>query len=284
MGYDFKNHSIKTNNFSIANYVKISLNMNKYWGYLLLAIPASLCFPTFVRANEVSRDATGLVPVNNQIITSEQKVFSDFSDFLLSQNVDTENSAKRPETNYWYLSGSVGASFPSDLTVKQEGESASIAANTAFQGNVAVGYQWEQVRAEFELGYGSYGVNNITYAGTTLPLSGDVSATTVFVNGYWDIPTGSKWRPYIGAGVGLGFPNSGALKSDDITGVQSGSGTALALQGKVGLEYEIAKKGNVFLEVKYQNIGGFSTGSGEDKVSFDAIDSFAGSIGYRQGF
>jgi opacity protein-like surface antigen len=253
--------------------------MHKFWYCLLLAIPASLCCTISAQAEEVSAKAKDLIPINNnETITSEQK------DISVAQNISTENSTKLPEKNYWYLSGSVGAGFPNDIKAREEDFSSSVGVNTGFQANVAAGYQWDQVRAELELGYASNDVNNVKSGGVTLPLSGNLSATTVFVNGYWDIPTGSQWRPYVGAGIGVGFPNSGELKSDGVTGAKSGGGTALALQGKAGIEYEIAKKSNVFLELKYQNIGGFSTGSGEDKVNYDSLNSFGATVGYRQGF
>ncbi|MBD2252082.1 outer membrane protein [Nostoc parmelioides] len=245
---------------------------------LCLAIPVSLSLATSAHAEAVSTNASDLIPVNQS-----QVMKSEVPDFLVTQNINPDNSSQLPAKNYWYVSGSVGAGFPDSIRVKQGGESASIGVNTAIQGNIAVGYQWDEIRAEVEVGYGSFGVNNFKSRDITIPLSGSVNATTVFVNGYWDIPSNSKWRSYIGAGIGVGFPNFSELKSGEAVSSSRG-GTALAVQGKAGIQYELAKKSNVFLELKYQNLGNFNTGSGDDQANIDPINSFGLNVGYRQGF
>ncbi|QLE57345.1 outer membrane beta-barrel protein [Nostoc sp. TCL26-01] len=251
--------------------------MNKCVYSFLLAIPISLSFAISTDAEEVSTKASDLIPIHNQPPQSKAE------NLEITQNLNTANSPHLSEKNYWYISGSVGGSSPKNITVRQGNDSASIGVDNAFQGNIAVGYQWDEVRAELEVGYGSYGVNTFKSGDVTIPLTGTVSATTVFVNGYWDIPSDSKWRSYIGAGIGVGFPEFSELKSGEATNPPSG-GTALALQGKVGIQYELAKKSNVFVELKYQNLGSFSTGSGENKANIDSINSLGMSVGYRQGF
>jgi opacity protein-like surface antigen len=244
---------------------------------LCLAIPVSLYFATSADANEVSTKASDLIPINNQLTISQAENSTD------TQDINSEKSSQLPEKNYWYISGSVNAGFPNSIRVKQGDDAASIGVDTAVQGNIAVGYQWQETRAEIEVGYGSFGVNNFKSQDITIPLSGNVSATTVFLNGYWDIPSNSKWRSYIGAGIGVGFPHFSELKSGEAVSSSRG-GTALAVQGKAGIQYEVTKKGNVFLELKYQNIGSFTTGSGDDKANIDPINSFGLGLGYRQGF
>jgi opacity protein-like surface antigen len=258
--------------------------MKNHYQYLLV-VAATLSIATSAQAQEVSTKAADLIAnasssqINNQQTESEQLQNS------LAQNFEVTDS-NQPEKNYLYISGSVGAGFPSDIkgTEKSSNVSANFGLDTAFQGTIATGYQWDQARAEIELGYGSFGVNKIKSPGFSEKASGDISATTLMLNGYWDIKTGSKFRPYIGAGIGLGFPSSSQIKVAGTSIVPSGSGTALALQGKAGIQYEVAKKGNVFVEVKYQNVGGFSAGSGTDKVDYGSTDSFGVGIGYRQGF
>lgn len=249
--------------------------------FLFLAIPLSLYFAHSAYAEEVSTKAADLVITNHQLTPEEHQ------EFVVTQNINVENTSNNtsqlPAKNYWYVSGSLGAGFPNQIRVKQEGESAAIGVDTAIQGNIAVGYQWDETRAELEFGYGSFAVNNFRSRNVTIPLSGSVSATTIFVNGYWDIPSNSKWRSYIGTGIGIGFPRFSDLTSGEIT-EESRGGTALAVQGKAGIQYEFAKKSNVFLELKYQNLGNFNTGSGVDKANIDPINSFGIGIGYRQGF
>jgi opacity protein-like surface antigen len=242
---------------------------------VLSVFSAIACFASVkpASAEVVSTKATDLAgtQANSQLTVSQMND-------SVTQNTEVRNS-QNPESDYWYLSGSLGASFPNDVTLAQDGDSLSIGRDTAFQGNIAAGYQWKQARAELELGHGSYGINSINFLDESIPASGSVDATTLMVNGYWDIPTGSKWRPYLGAGIGVGFVNAKSENDEELV-----NGTALALQGKAGVQYEVTKKGNAFLEVKYQNIGGFSSDSDFGSIDVDSSNSFGVGIGYRQGF
>jgi opacity protein-like surface antigen len=243
---------------------------------VLSVFSAIACFASVkpASAEVVSTKATDLAgtQANNQLTVSQKND-------SVAQNTEVSNS-ENPESDYWYLSSSLGASFPNDVTLTfDDSSSVSIGRDTAFQGNIAAGYQWKQARAELELGHGSYGINSVNFLDESIPASGSVDATTLMVNGYWDIPTGSKWRPYLGAGIGVGFVN--AKSENDVEVV---NGTALALQGKAGVQYEVTKKGNAFLEVKYQNIGGFSSDSDLGSIDVDSTNSFGVGVGYRQGF
>lgn len=251
--------------------------------YLLLAIPATLVISTSAHAEEISTKAVDLV-ANVHKAQSNQQTTSEQYPFVIAQNAD-EVDENLPLSNYWYLSGSAGISFPSNLTATEKisGYKESLGLDSGFQGTVAVGYQWSQARAELEVGHAGYGVNSVKAFGVSVPVSGDTSATTIMVNGYWDIPTKSKLRPYVGAGIGVGFHGSTKIKVAGETTESSGT-SALALQAKVGLQYEVTKKGNVFIEGKYQNLGGYSTGSGDDKVDYGSANNFGVSVGYRQGF
>lgn len=252
--------------------------MNKYQLFCFLSVTVALSISTSARAEVVSTKAADLVgtQANNQLTVAQ-------TNDSVPQNAKAADSQK-PESNYWYLSGSVGASIPSDVELKNDaiyqlvGQHPSLGLNTAFQSNIAAGYQWEQARAELELGYGSYGVNSVKVPGlgSASVGGGSINAITLMANGYWDIPTGSKWSPYLGAGIGVGFVNFG-----DGSPVK---GNALALQGKAGIQYEVTKKGNAFLELKYQNIGGFSSDSDIGKVDVGSTSSFGIGVGYRQGF
>ncbi len=185
--------------------------------------------------------------------------------------------SSQPGSNYWYLSGSVGGAFPNDLKAENSdlGFSGSLNLDSAFQYSIAAGYQWKDARAELEVSNASFGVNKGNLNSDSFPATGNVSATTVLVNGYYDIPTGSKFRPYIGAGIGVGLISG---KLDDI---DLGIGSSFAYQGKVGLQYEVAKKGNAFVEFKYLGISSYKNDAGSD---ISPPNSYGVSVGYRQGF
>ena len=178
------------------------------------------------------------------------------------------------------MSGGVGIASPgNDLKGRDAFNQANFGLDSTAQWSIAGGYQVKNYRTELELNYSSFGVNKGTFNTQSSPLDGNVSTTSVLVNGYYDIPTGSKFRPYIGAGIGVGII-SGKIK-DQGTEIDLGSGSSFAYQGKVGLQYEIAKKGNAFAEFKYLGISSYKSDSGND---VSPPNSYGLSVGYRQGF
>lgn len=247
--------------------------MKKNWCYLLSLISATL-LTTSVQAEEVSRKAADLMAQSPLLPTNKQSNSSN----LVAQNRDADLfDSSQPGSNYWYLSGSVGGAFPNDLKAENSdlGFSGSLNLDSAFQYSIAAGYQWKDARAELEVSNASFGVNKGNLNSDSFPATGNVSATTVLVNGYYDIPTGSKFRPYIGAGIGVGLISG---KLDDI---DLGIGSSFAYQGKVGLQYEVAKKGNAFVEFKYLGISSYKNDAGSD---ISPPNSYGVSVGYRQGF
>lgn len=101
----------------------------------------------------------------------------------------------------------------------------------------------------------------------------------MFVNGYYDIPTKSKFRPYLGAGIGLGFI------SDQDNGLNGFDyGTSFAYQGKLGVQYEVVKKGNAFVEFRYVGLTGYTSKKNNTEIEIGSVNSPALSVGYRQGF
>ena len=98
-----------------------------------------------------------------------------------------------------------------------------------FLGGVAAGYGWRRVRVEVEyLNQHQGSTSSLIYAGDDLVASGkirewnesalpfarlsDVRAHKFFANVYFDFAGGSRWTPYVGAGVGaartsLGYGN-----------------------------------------------------------------------------
>ncbi|MBS3026186.1 MAG: outer membrane beta-barrel protein [Dolichospermum sp. DET50] len=185
-----------------------------------------------------------------------------------------------PASNYWYVSGGVGIASPgNDLKVRDAFDQVNFGLDSTAQWSIAGGYQLKNYRTELELNYSSFGINKGTVNTQSFPLDGNVSTTSVLVNGYYDIPTGSKFRPYIGAGIGVGII-SGKIK-DQGTEADLGTGSSFAYQGKVGLQYEIANKGNAFAEFKYLGLSSYKNDSGND---VSPPNSYGLSVGYRQGF
>ena len=161
------------------------------------------------------------------------------------------------------MSGGVGIASPgNDLKGSNAFNQANLGLDSTAQWSIAGGYQSKNYRTELELSYSSFGVNKGILNSESFPLSGNVSTTSVLVNGYYDIPTGSKFRPYLGAGFGAGII-SGKIK-DQGQEADLGTGSSFAYQGKVGLSYEVVKKGNAFVEFKYIGISSYKSDAGND--------------------
>jgi opacity protein-like surface antigen len=286
--------------------------MNKHKRFLGLAILATLV-TTPAQAQEVSRKAADLMSQNSNSTDSVDQNTNNTQpvNTLASTYNSGDTDSKLPASNYFYLGASVGRGFPSDVKLKGKATDAAtiqILQNAKIPNeyenelslypgsywNIAGGYQWKNARGELEIGSGAFGNDELKPVSGKIDLSsqvvannqtqptafsGKINLTTAFVNGYYDIATGSKFRPYLGAGIGLGFisDQDNGLKEFDY-------GTSFAYQGKVGVQYEVVKKGNAFVEFRYVGLTGYTSKKNNTEIEFGSINSPAVSVGYRQGF
>jgi opacity protein-like surface antigen len=111
-----------------------------------------------------------------------------------------------------YLTLQGGATWLEDAGIDYDGVPSSDFSleaefDTGFNLGVAAGYDYGPARLEAEVAYRQNDIDkfNGQFEGFGFEGSadGDVSATSLMVNAYWDIPTGSPITPYIGGGVGF---------------------------------------------------------------------------------
>ncbi|NIQ01886.1 MAG: outer membrane beta-barrel protein [Nitrospinaceae bacterium] len=126
-----------------------------------------------------------------------------------------------------YLSGNVGFIIRSDAKIA--GESGKFDNDPGFAINGAIG-AWlrKEIRIEGELG--------LHYnAGDRVPQNQDFnfSLITFMGNGYYDVPTKSPLKPYVGAGLGLGL----ARGSEDVSNTSDTDFVGVA-QLMAGLGYQ----------------------------------------------
>ncbi|NLQ03729.1 P44/Msp2 family outer membrane protein [Cylindrospermopsis raciborskii] len=256
----------------------------KIYSYLLFpAALSSLVFTTSVKAEEVSAKAADLIGSSaNLLAQSSDPGFTPVSPTTTpSTPLYTPGGDVNPDlpaSNYWYgsLSAGFGSQSDVDLTasIGRQRSTTTGSFNNAFSFNGAVGYQFEQFRGELEIGNRFFSVKEATFGG-------DITATTILINGYYDVSTGSKLRPYVGVGFGLNVI-SGEVDLIDL------KGTSFAYQGKAGVQYEISRKGNIFAELKYGSVGGYrlkdNPALGLSNADISSSNSFGLAVGYRQGF
>ncbi len=151
-------------------------------------------------------------------------------------------SAAWAQSNAWYVAGGLGASFVDDVDITQAGATLTTELDTGILATGAFGRSFDNqiFRAEAEVLYNTNDVSTLNVAGVgSVTAGGDISTLGFMVNGYYDIDTNSKWRPFIGGGIGganvsiNSLSAVGVLLADDDT-------TVFAYHVKVGVAYEFS--------------------------------------------
>jgi opacity protein-like surface antigen len=153
-----------------------------------------------------------------------------------------------PDWGRFYLSARGGAAFLQDTSIDYVNgalPSRGLSLNTGWAALGAAGWQatpW--LRTEIEVGRRSNDVGSISPGAAA---SGSVSATTLMLNAYLDIPNRSPVTPFIGAGFGKAWIShsltvDGGILSDTTTWpwayqVIGGARAPLASNWSMSLEY-----------------------------------------------
>ncbi|KRH97857.1 outer membrane protein [Cylindrospermopsis sp. CR12] len=295
--------------------------MKIYSFFWFPAVLASLAFATSVKAEEVSTKAADLMGVSTDNQDSSN-LLAQTSDPGFTTTSPTTGSAplytggdnsQLPASNYFYLGASVGRAFPGDVNAKGKATDAAtirllqnarilnesennLGLYSGNQWNIAGGYQWDNVRAELEIGSSSFGLDvskpvpgkldlqtrTVTVATSdTRPTSvtGNLNVTTALLNAYYHFSS-SKFSPYVGAGIGLGFISNEPIGNNPVS---VDNGTSFAYQAKLGAQYEVVKKGNVFAEFKYLGLSGYTSNKDDLELKVGSSNAYGFSVGYRQG-
>ncbi len=148
-----------------------------------------------------------------------------------------------------YVAGSLGASFPTDDRDTDIVATAQL--DPGIFATVAFGRSFARARVEGELVYNTNDIPTVSVAGGgRVSASGDVSTLALMVNGYYDFRTNSKWKPYIGGGIGGGNVSVNSLSVQGMPAVDDDEGV-FAFQFKVGVAYEFTKALDATLGYRY---------------------------------
>ena len=140
----------------------------------------------------------------------------------------------------WYGSVGAGAALLNDTSTSVGGVSLSTEYSTGFLITGAVGRFFDRFRGELELNYMQSDLDKITVSGFgvagSVSADGDVSATSLMVNGYYEFDTGTAWSPYLGGGIGGANVSVNDVGANGVT-LLDDSATVLAYQAKAGIAY-----------------------------------------------
>lgn len=126
--------------------------------------------------------------------------------------------------------------------------SVDVGFNNGYAIGAAAGWQFTpNWRAEGELGYRENSLYVVMPGGNP---DGSARATTMMVNGYFDLPTKTIFTPYIGLGVGAAylqqdFSSSGTQITDEHS-------WAFAYQGMIGTSAKLTDNMSANLEYRYK--------------------------------
>ncbi|MCL2673005.1 MAG: porin family protein [Alphaproteobacteria bacterium] len=137
--------------------------------------------------------------------------------------------------------------------------------DNTFGGSIAVGYDLSKmnapVRAELEYAVFTEAKAEIV-ATDTIRQSNRIQ--TLFMNAYYDIDTGTKFTPYVGAGIGMGFVRAkGLYEWMSSHPTSSKTKTNFAWNLGLGMGYKIAD--NLALDIGYRfvDLGKAKSGLGD---------------------
>lgn len=178
----------------------------------------------------------------------------------------------------WYVSGNIGmaSASNSDLTDSTvPGITIDIEYDSGLTLGAAIGYDYGTIRAEGELAYQKNDFDKASLWGVDVPLSGDATATSLLLNGYFDIENDSPVTPYITAGLGLAkievnnlnVPGSGLPGTSD-------DDTVFAYQIGAGLGYAINNR--LTADVRYRYLTSSDPEFGTSEAEFASHNVTAG--------
>jgi opacity protein-like surface antigen len=235
---------------------------------------------------------------------------------LFAGQVSAQEAKSQDQTKGAYVTVGVGGNWASDpsISYSESGRIGSLNYTETTNGNVdlgggvsvsaGVGYDFgNNLRAELSYTYNALSIGSTTGTDTlsiaggsftgigSISTSGTASTNSVLVSGYYDIPTKSKWTPYVGGGIGwtsVSFPGQNVTASGCVSGfcgslpvfIPGGSGNAFGYQAKLGVSYLTSKRSDLFVEGIYQG----NTSVTINNTSIGALNDFGVRAGVRYRF
>lgn len=180
-----------------------------------------------------------------------------------------------------YLGGSLGISVVSDFefskgNTNSQTRTMEFSPAPGIEGRV--GYDMGDARIEGEIGFRYVDIDDVSPGANA---SGDLSATSIMVNGFYDIDTGTEWTPYVGAGAGALMVVGDAAYTSSSNPAETENkkvfGVAPTVQVGVGTAYEVNQDVDVI--GGYEFMGAFTEEGNED--NFLMIHTLSVGMNYK---
>lgn len=202
--------------------------------------------------------------------------------------------AAQAETNRFYGKLSGGVTFLGDQDFKQTGVAGAGATGTGeysegWLAGGALGYRFtDNWAAELAWDYRTNGVDKTTFTDGTTFNDGDFASNIFFLNGYYrfDPVMQTKFRPYLGAGIGWVQEIDMDLQNAGGTETSYSADGEFAAQIIAGVEYPIAQNWDLSTELRYMNVSGIDLEQegGNARINDVDYDPFTIAVGVTYNF
>lgn len=143
------------------------------------------------------------------------------------------------------------------------------------------GYRYGDFRVEAEILYGRSDADHVSFSGGGGDLSGYYDMWGITANFYYDIPTGTKFRPYVGAGLG-----GTRFTANDITlagGFPPTHGANILFTYKLmaGISYALSDAWRILLGYRFMGMGEQDYETGGIPLRGNSIQTHAVQVGIQ---
>ena len=187
------------------------------------------------------------------------------------------SSQKGRNADGLYVSANAGVALLRDSALI-ETTVGKMESGTGMTSGLALGYRKGQIRIEEELSYQKNDIDKITFSGTSRAATGDRTAASLLLNGYYDFVNAGSVTPFIGGGIGYtrikendaGYVGQRTMNRHD---------TVFAFQLSAGLGYAIDNRTSLDLVYRYFRASNPQLGATEEEYRSNNI-----MIGIRYNF
>jgi len=180
---------------------------------------------------------------------------------VYSQDNDSQKD-NLPPAKGWYATLGGGVVVPTSpsvsFSISEFSNTGSVTQSTAPSLEVGFGYDFGSIRTEFTYGYTPINSSTLSVANSLVSASAPVSSTyninSFLFGAYYDIPTKSRWTPYIGGAIGPGLvsiPSFNSVIDGDSYVLSPTTSGVFAYQAKAGVTYAASKQFDLFAEAGY---------------------------------
>lgn len=194
-----------------------------------------------------------------------------------------------PPINYFYVGGDFGGTQVDPFSAGRANGDFRVESFRSAGYGAFVGYRMGDIRLEGEIFRTAAALSNGFVQGNvgTANASGTTQNSAYMINAYYDVPIGSSFKPYVGAGLGIMnsrftggatvvTPGTGGGAPTTTNESYDASKSGLAYQLKAGISYTIGPKTDLFFQFRYLATPLNSVGVGQ--INDYSSQSFEGGI------